>query len=67
LKAIVAEIKADPNAYVEEIFVDQGAGVVRRTLWLKGEKKRENEVQFGKEQEAKTLDGRAIKVSHHIG
>jgi hypothetical protein len=62
LKAIVAEVKADPNAYIEELFVDPAAGVARRTVWLKGEKKRENELSFGKEHDAKTLDGRPIKV-----
>ena len=66
IKLLVAEVKADPNAYIEEIFVDKAAGVARRTVWLKGEKKREGELSFGKEHEHTTLDGRVVKVSLSI-
>jgi len=62
IKLLVAEVKSDPNAYIEELFVDKAAGVARRTVWLKGEKKREGELHFGKEHEHKTLDGRVVKV-----
>jgi hypothetical protein len=66
LRLLVAEVKADPNAYIEEIFVDKAAGLARRTVWIKGEKKREGELHFGKEHEHKTLDGRVVKVSLSI-
>lgn len=63
LRAAVGEVKSDPNAYIEEISVDKAAGVARRTVWFKGEKKREGELPFGKEHDGKALDGRPVKVT----
>jgi len=62
LRAAVAEIKANPDAYIEELTVDKAAGKVRRAVYLRGEMKRDSGlVDLNKEFEHHCADGRVVK------
>jgi len=63
LKVIHAEIKTNPDAYIEELTVDKAAGKVRRVVYIKGEMKRDTGlIDLGHEHEICTPDGRKVKV-----
>jgi len=63
LRALATEVKTNPDAYIEELTVDKAAGKAQRTVYIKGEKKRDSGlVDLNKEFEHKTPDGRTIKM-----
>jgi len=62
LRLLVAEIKSNPDAYVEELVVDKEAKKVRRVVYIKGEMKKDSGlVELNKEFEHKIPDGRTVK------
>jgi len=62
VKALVAEIKTNPDAYIEELTIDKAAGKVKRTVFIKGEKKRDSGlVDVNKEFDHEIPDGRKVK------
>jgi hypothetical protein len=63
LRAIAEAVKADSNAYIEEITVNTAAGTVNRIVWIDGEKKRDTgDLKTGAELEHPSADGRPAKV-----
>jgi len=62
LRVAFNELKANPDAYIEELTVDKEAQKGRRVVYIKGEKKRDSGlVDLNKEFEHDALDGRKIK------
>ena len=62
LRGLGQKIKADPNAYIEQLTIDVAAGTANRTAFIGGEKKRETNVKIGQEQDITLADGRSAKV-----
>jgi len=63
LRLLFAEIKTNPDAYVEEMTIDKAAGTIRRTVFIKGEKKRDSGIiPLNTEIELVGPDGRTVKV-----
>jgi len=63
LRLIFAEIKTNPEAYIEEMTVDKAAGKIQRVVYIKGEKKRDSGlVSLNHEVEHTAPDGRKIKA-----
>jgi hypothetical protein len=63
LRAIAEAVKADNNAYIEEITVNKAAGTVHRIVWIDGEKKRDTgDLKAGAELDHPASDGRPAKV-----
>jgi len=62
MRALAVELKNNPESYIEEIFIDAAAGIGHRTVYIKGEKKREGDAPLGKEYDGQTHDGRPVKI-----
>jgi len=60
LRQLGAAVKQDPNAYIEELSVS--GNTFHRQAWVLGEKKKDSgDVTFG-DHDAKSADGRPVKV-----
>jgi len=65
--ALVKELGTTPNAVVQEITVDKGAGNVHLKVFIKGELKQDlGPVVLGQEIEHTGVDGRVAKVKLNV-
>jgi len=64
LKALHADLKSNPDLYIEELTVDKAGGKVRRVVFIRGEKKRDSGlISFNTEVTHDTADGRVVSGS----
>jgi hypothetical protein len=63
MKALVAQVKVDPESYIEELHYDKLTKVIQRTTYIKGDKKRVSEARLNVEHDGQTIDGRPAKVN----
>ena len=61
LRTIIKASMTDPEAYVEDLKVDQANKTVSRTVYINGEKTREVLIAIGSEKEITGADGRTYK------
>jgi len=61
LKALHADLKSNPDLYIEELTVDKAAGKVHRVVYIRGEKKRDSGlISFDTEVTHTAADGRTV-------
>jgi len=67
LRTLGQAVKADSNAYVEEITVDTAAKTIQRVVYVNGEQKKDSGVvSTGVEVDHPSGDGRPAKVIHLV-
>jgi hypothetical protein len=63
LKKLGEAVKADPNAYYEQLTVDKASGTIQRVVFINGEKKKDSGVvKVGTEIDHQSADGRPVKA-----
>jgi len=63
LRLLHAELKVNPDCYIEELTVDKAEGIIHRIVYIKGEKKRDSgRVKLNHEFEHTIPDGRLVKA-----
>jgi hypothetical protein len=61
LKALHADLKSNPDLYIEELTVDKAGGKVQRVAYIRGEKRRDSGlIGFNQEVTHDTADGRTV-------
>jgi len=63
LKVLHAELKTNPNTYVEDITIDKAGGTAHRVVHIRGEKQIDSgPVKLNEEFDHETADGRHTKA-----
>jgi len=64
LRQLIGEVQKNPDAYIEELFVDGAASNYRRIVYILGEKNRDTGLlSFNTEYEHLHADGRVVKTT----
>jgi hypothetical protein len=63
MRALVAQVRVDPESYIEELHYDKATKVIHRITYIRGNKKRVGEARLDVEHDGQTIDGRSAKVN----